>query len=102
MICTFLIAHNESEACIMLVVIDGYEVEIKAKSEFSKRFNKEDTLNLLNTINVWQGAEADRAQARYNETGEECYKNYSKRVYEKCSKLHKFLDSFGIYDKFKN
>lgn len=86
----------------MLVMIDGYEVEIKAKSEFAKRFNKEDTLNLLNTINVWQGAEAERAQSRYEATGAECYTRYSKRVYEKCSQLHQFLDSFGIYDKFKN
>ena len=84
----------------MLVMIDGYEVEIKAKSEFNNRFNKEDTLNLLNTINIWQYSEAEITEKKYKETGKECYKRVSDNRFEKCKKLHDFLASFGLYDKF--
>lgn len=90
----------ESEVFNMKVMIDGYEVEIKAKSEFSNRFNKEDTLSLLNTINIWQYSEAEISENKYKETGKECHKRVSELRYKKCAKLHDFLASFGIYDEF--
>lgn len=84
----------------MKVMIDGYEVEIKAKSEYSKRFNKDDTLSLLNIINIWQYSEAELTQKKYEETKKECYKSVSNLRFEKCAKLHDFIASFGVYDKF--
>ena len=90
----------ESEVFNMKVIIDGYEVEIKAKSEFSNRFNKDDTLSLLNVINIWQYSEAEITENKYKETGKECYKRVSDKRYEKCAKLHDFIASFGVYDEF--
>lgn len=49
----------------MKVVIDGYEVEIKAKSEYSERYNKADTMAVLNTLAIYAG----EAACRYSEIG---------------------------------
>lgn len=46
----------------MKLMINGYEVEIKAKAKWSKRANKEDTMDFLNTISLL-ASEA----AKYNE-----------------------------------
>ena len=37
----------------MKLIIDGYEVEIKAKAVYSNRTNKADTQNFLNKLSVW-------------------------------------------------
>ena len=84
----------------MRVIIDGYEVEIKAKTSYNKRFNQEDTLNLLNELNLWQYSEAELSERKYQETNTECYNDYAKSVYKRVNELHKFLASYGIYDKY--
>ena len=82
----------------MKVIIDGYEVEIKAKSPFNKRYNKDDTLSILNTLNRWQIAKARYLEQRHNETGKQCYKNCADNTYKRVSELHEFIASFGTYD----
>ena len=85
----------------MKVILGGYEVEIKAKTTYNKRYNKDDTLSVLNLLNIWQISEAAMLAHRYEETGKECYKACSDLTYERVSDLHNFLSSFGIYDKYK-
>lgn len=44
----------------MKIFIEGYEVEIKAKGGFSERYNKADTMAVLNTLAIYAGEAACR------------------------------------------
>lgn len=49
----------------MKVIIEGYEVEIKAKYMTSNRYNKADTIAVLNTLAIYAG----EAAVRYSDLG---------------------------------
>ena len=49
----------------MKVIIGGYEVEIKAKKYAGGRFNKEDTMEVLNRLSVY----ALKAEENYQDAG---------------------------------
>lgn len=42
----------------MRFIVDGYEIEIKARDTFHSRFNKDDTLDFLNTVCIWMSEAA--------------------------------------------
>lgn len=71
----------------MTIMINGYEVEIKAKytnfgAHHNERFNKHDTMAVLNQISIW----AHEASERYTSIGcnalSKTAKNASNDMYE--------------------
>lgn len=60
----------------------GYEVEIKAKREYHSRANKDDVMNLLNSISIWalEAAEHNRSRGA-NASAEHC-DQVSEEIYE--------------------
>lgn len=44
----------------MKVIIEGYEVEIKAKFMTSNRYNKKDTMSVLNTLAMYASDSIER------------------------------------------
>ena len=79
----------------MKLTINNYEIEIKAKSSYSNRFNKNDTLNLLNILAI-----AFFNSHQRNEL--EGYTASANRDYENSNNIHDFLDSNGFYDDLRN
>lgn len=79
----------------MKFVVDGYEIDIKAKKcLIRERMNKQDTLSFMNTLclYLWWTAERDE------------YKGYddSSEIYVKeAQKLHDQLDALGYFDDLK-
>lgn len=57
----------------MKVVIDGYEVEIKAKGGVSERYNEADTMAVLNTLAIYAG----EAAVRYSDLGLKALKRHA-------------------------
>ena len=75
----------------MTVMINGYEVEIKAKGEFATKYNKQDTMTILNLLAIY----AAEASNRYEQCGmnalQRIAKDAHKNIFEK-------LDSMGYYN----
>lgn len=76
----------------MTLNIDGYTVEIKAKSQFNKRYNKEDTINLLNYISMMAGNSAE-LKIRENKP---VWANRDEQI---ANEIYMFLKLSGAYDK---
>ena len=79
----------------MKLKIENFEIEIKAKSKNSNRFNKEDTLKVLNMLAI----------AFYNSRQRNEFEGYealAKRDYENSIIINDFLDSNGFFDDIRN
>ena len=72
----------------------GYTVEIKAKYEWSKRYNKKDTIALLNTMSCDLMELADYLEKDASEVHRACAK-YRR---QESNELFDFLDALGVYD----
>lgn len=82
----------------MKIMIDDYEVEIKAKWNGNglhdeDRMNKEDTLSAIAQIVIWLG----EAKERYAELG---LNALGKRATENYRKLVNVLDAKGYFKQF--
>lgn len=75
----------------MKLTIDKFEVEIKAKGVFGDRFNKKDTIALLNKISLL----ASRAADYYTETKFDALQSEAENIGEE---IYSFLDSIGAYN----
>ena len=75
----------------MKFVIDGYEVEIKAKSEYKERFNKDDAKAILNTMAI----AFSEASKRYESIG--CYA-LAKSARTNYWNIHNELEKVGYFD----
>ena len=75
----------------MKVMINGYEVEIKAKGEFAERFNKEDTKAVLNLLSIY----ASEAANRYEEIEMNALKRIAKEAHKS---IFEALDKTGYYN----
>ena len=74
----------------MKIIIDGYEVEINAKSTGKKQYNKSDTMYLLNMLSIL----AREAYHSYDYTG--CT-NFAHKARDVADKIYKLLDENGLY-----
>lgn len=75
----------------MKLTIDKFEVEIKAKGLFEDRFNKKDTIALLNKISILASNAADYyGNTKYDALQEEA-NDISEEIYN-------FLKSIGAYN----
>ena len=77
----------------MTLTIDGYTVEIKAKSEFNKRYNREDTISILNYISM-MAANSAELKMRDNKTA------WASRDEQIANEIYSFLRIIGAYDNF--
>ena len=75
----------------MTVMIDGYEVEIKAKGETAEKFNKADTMAVLNLISIY----AAEASNRYETIGMNALQRNAKEAH---NNIFEKLDSMGYYN----
>lgn len=73
----------------------GYTVDIKAKYSWSTRYNKTDTIALLNTLSCDLMELADYLEQDTNEV----YRTCAKFRRAESNELYDFLDSLGAYDK---
>lgn len=74
----------------MTIEIDNYKVEIKVKAVYSEKANKEDTMNLLNSISIW----AFEAANEYDRTGAHAL---AKRARKASREIYKILETKGCY-----
>lgn len=75
----------------MKLTFNGYEVEIKAKANYHSRANKQDTMNLLNSISIW-----------VMEAGKLDENKDISHIYERISnEIYKQLDANGCYDNLR-
>lgn len=79
----------------MKLTIDNYEIEIKAKSSYSNRFNKNDTLDLLNILAIAFSNSRQRNEIKG-------YTALANRDDENYNNIHDFLDSNGFFDDLRN
>lgn len=75
----------------MKLTIDNLEVEIKAKGIYGDRFNKKDTIVLLNKISLL----ASKAADYYSETK---FDALQKEANDISDEIYDFLDSIGAYN----
>ena len=75
----------------MRLTIDKFEVEIKAKGVYGDRFNKKDTIALLNKISLL----AVRAADYYSGTKYEALQDEAESI---SAEIYNFLDSIGAYN----
>lgn len=75
----------------MKLTIDKFEVEIKAKGVFGDRYNKKDTVALLNKISLL----ASKAADYYSETKFDALQGEANDISEE---IYNFLDSTGAYN----
>lgn len=75
----------------MKIQINGYEVEIKAKWENAKRFNKADTMLVLNLISIY----AAEAAARYETLGTDTLQRMARQVQDN---IYATLEANGYYN----
>lgn len=75
----------------MTVMINGYEVEIKAKGETAERFNKADTMAVLNLLSIY----AAEASNRYETISMNALQRNAKEVH---NNIFEKLDSMGYYN----
>lgn len=74
----------------MTIMIDGFEVEIKARGFGKERYNKADTMYLLNTISLWAGEAAEK----WSREGSEAI---AKDARHNSNAIYKFLEGKGLY-----
>ena len=74
----------------MKIIIDGCEVEIKAKSAGKKRYNKTDTMFVLNTLSML----AHEASDSYDNVGCNSLANYARNI---ANAIYDLLDKNGHY-----
>lgn len=75
----------------MKLTIDKFEVEIKAKGIFGDRYNKKDTIALLNKISLL----ASRAAEYYKGTKFEALQDEAENIGEE---IYNFIESIGAYN----
>lgn len=75
----------------MKLMIGDYEVEIKAKSKWSKRNNKCDVVGFLNELSIVL-YEASKVNAS------EGYRSLSERYYNMSDDIYKVLNKMGVYN----
>ena len=75
----------------MTVKINGYEVEIKAKGETATRFNKADTMFIMNLIAIYAAEAANRYEGIGVNALQRVAKEAHREIFEK-------LDSMGYYN----
>ena len=76
----------------MKVMIEGFEVEIKAKAAGSgKRMNKQDTMRIMNLLSIW----AFEAGEHYRKNGCTALEKGAKETAEV---IYKMLEAEGCYD----
>lgn len=75
----------------MTVTINGYEVEIKAKGETAERFNKADTMSVLNLLSIYAAEASNRYESLGSCALQRIAKEAHKNIFEK-------LDSMGYYN----
>lgn len=76
----------------MKFTIDGYEVEVKAKFNLKGRYNKEDTMHLMN----WLSMVLDAAACSYNYREHEAL---AKQAHKAADEIYYTLKDYGAYDK---
>ena len=74
----------------MRFTFDGYEIEIKAKNEYSQKFNKADTVSILNSLSIYAG----EAATRYEQIGMAAL---GQRAREFADTTYNLLDAAGAY-----
>lgn len=81
----------------MLLEINGYEIEIKAKAAWHKRFNQEDTKGFLNFLSIV----FDEAAEGLNASGRESAKRCSQYRKEDATNIFHALEKAGYYDSVR-
>ena len=79
----------------MVLKFKGYTVDIKAKYSWSERYNKKDTIALLNTMSCDLMELAHYLEKDSNKV----YRNCAKYRLAESNEIYNFLDSLGVYDK---
>lgn len=79
----------------MVLKFKGYTVDIKAKYDWSERYNKKDTIALLNTMSCDLMELANYLEQDTNEIYNACAK-YRRA---ESNEIYDFLDSLGVYAK---
>lgn len=74
----------------MKIIIDGCEIEIKAKSVGKKRYNKTDTMYVLNTLSILAHEAADN----YDKEG--C-NHFANRARDVANMIYDLLEENGLY-----
>lgn len=78
----------------MKIIIDGCEVEIKAKSAGKNRYNKTDTMHVLNKLSLL----AYEAAINYDNVGCNSLANKARYV---ADMIYDLLDKNGLYIKYR-
>lgn len=78
----------------MKVMINGYEVEIKAKYKASDRMNQADTMAVLSQISIWAG----ESKYRFQQAG--CNR-LAEIAGEAQGTIYDALDAKGYFDNVK-
>ena len=78
----------------MKVIIDGYEVEIKAKKIGKNKANIKDTMHILSELEGWAWGFAGKAQ-------QEGFNYMAKAIRNDALSIHKTLDSYGFFDNIR-
>ena len=79
----------------MKIIIDGCEVEIRAKAQGKPRYNKEDTMYVLNTLSIL----ASEASRNFEKEGCDAL---AKKSQEVADMIYNLLDSNGLFDSIKD
>lgn len=75
----------------MTVMINGYEVEIKAKGETATKYNKQDTMAVLNLLSIYAAEASNRYETISMNALQRNAKEAHNNIFEK-------LDSMGYYN----
>ena len=78
----------------MKVIIDGYEVEIKAKKIGKNKANIKDTMHIVSEI---EGGLWDSARL-FDKEG---FENLARATREDAVSIHNVLDSYGYFDNIR-
>ena len=78
----------------MKVIIDGYEVEIKAKKVGKNKATIKDTMHIVSEIEgrLWDSARL------FDKEG---FENLARVTREDASNIHNVLDSYGYFDNIR-
>lgn len=78
----------------MKVIIDGYEVEIKAKKVNTRKNNTKDTMHILSKLEGWAWETAGHME-------KEGYKILADATRKEASSIHDTLGSYGYFDSVR-
>lgn len=82
----------------MRLIVGSYEIEIKAKKVWHNKFNKADTMALLNSVSLHL-SDLAKLMRKYDNT---IYADDIADIRDNESKeIYAFLDGKGCYDKYK-